>query len=70
MLVVELLRCNVSEECTDEKTILDYLRGKYFDLMTNRIRFDSRYFLEESFISESTLTWIDIQTQIQVAAPF
>ena len=49
---------------------MNHFRGKYLNLMSNLKRFDSRYFLEDSLVAESTLTWVPIQTQIQIERPY
>ena len=65
MLYIEIVKCVGLDYCANDDEIKDHLRGKYLNLMNNRRRFDSRYFLEDSLLVESLLTWVPIQTQIQ-----
>ena len=64
MFEIKISKCTDESDCADEGTILDYFKGIYIDLMTNRIRFDFREFGHNSFIQESILNWTPVQTQI------
>jgi len=39
-------------------------------LLYNQIRFDSRFYAEESIVMESRITWLPINTQMQEQVPF
>ena len=74
LMNVQLIKCNnetrVEKDCLPEEDIKDFLRDKWLILFNNNIRFDSKYYNEDSVVRESYMTWIPVNTQFQQSIPY
>ena len=62
---VQLQRCHDRPDCKSEAEIDAYLKNKYLIILYNQIRFDSRYYGQDSIVPESRLHWVQVSSQIQ-----
>ena len=71
LLGVQLVKCtNRPGYCKTEEEILDYFRGKYLILLYNEIRFDQKFYGDESIKARSHMAWLPINTQVRQTLPF
>lgn len=66
ILDVVVSRCDSSEEdnCKPDEVTREHFADKYFVILTNDIRFDSKNFGEDAIIRESTLTWLEYSMSV------
>ena len=64
LIDLQLVKCHDKDYCKSDEYIQEFMKDKYFLLLSNRIRFDSEQYRTNAFVSESVFEWITINTQV------
>ena len=69
LIDIKLVKCHDQDYCKSDEEILDFVANKFMLLMKNQIRWNHEKFGKDSFVKESLMDWVTINTQARVTLP-
>ena len=69
LIDIKLVKCHDQDYCKSDDEILDFLADTFMVLMKNQIRWDHTKYGKDSFVKESLMDWVTVNTQARVTLP-